>query len=178
MSGSPDAEQRGAVVRQLGQRVRELIVATDGYRRTVADAIGVSTVEAALLGQLLHEGPLTPSEIAIRAGRTQASTTALIARLVSSDLVERTPHPRDRRSVLVELRPRGRAAIETTYALFAADLDQALGDLEDGAPEELDARDRLTDLLVQLASSLRSRAEDRDRVRAALVSDPRWQDSA
>lgn len=164
-------------MRQLSQRVRDLIVATDGYRRTLADAIGVSIVEGALLGQLLHEGPLTPSEIAIRARRTQGSTTALIARLVSLDLVERTPHPQDRRSVLVELRPRGRAAIETAYALFAADLDEALAHPEDGAPEELDARDLLIDLLVRLTASLRSRAEDHHPVQTALMSDPRWHDS-
>lgn len=51
-------------MRDVAEHLRALIVASDDYRRTMATAVDVSTTEVAVLGQLLHEGALTPTLIA------------------------------------------------------------------------------------------------------------------
>ncbi|MHC1558294.1 MarR family winged helix-turn-helix transcriptional regulator [Actinomycetospora sp. C-140] len=155
-------------MRELAQRLRRLIVATDDYRRAMAASVEVSTVEAAVLGELLHEGELSPTVIARSAGLTPGSATALIDRLVSLDLVAREPHPDDGRRILVALRPRGRAIIQTMFSLFATDLDEALRRSDPRLADDVELRRLVGDLLGNMASSLRSRAQDRRRIRAAI----------
>ncbi|WP_308286338.1 MarR family winged helix-turn-helix transcriptional regulator [Actinomycetospora endophytica] len=153
---------------EIARRLRQLIVASDEYRRTMASAIEVSTTEAAVLGQLLHEGPLTPTLVAARAGLTAGSATSLIDRLATAGLVERTPHPDDRRRVLVELTPRGLSAIETMFALFASDIDEALGRIGPRLVDDVELRGSLADLLSEMAASLRSHATNAGRLRTTL----------
>jgi DNA-binding MarR family transcriptional regulator len=159
-------------VRDVAEHLRALIVATDDYRRTMATGVGVSTTEAAVLGQLLHEGARTPTLIAERTGLTAGSATSLIDRLVSAGLVERRPHPDDRRRVLVDLTAPGRSAIETVFSLFTADLDDAVRRV--GAPlaRDPELRQTLIDLLREMAASLGERADDEQGVRAALDRPP------
>ena len=155
-------------MRDVAEYLRALIVASDDYRRTMAGGLDVSTTEAAVLGQLLHEGPLTPMVIARRTGLTAGSTTTLVDRLVSAGLVERAPHPGDGRRVFVELTGRGRTAIETMFGLFAADLDEAVRRVEPRLAGDPELRRTVTELLHEMATSLRTRAEDRSGVRVAL----------
>jgi DNA-binding MarR family transcriptional regulator len=56
--------------------------------------------------------PLTPGVIAERAIIAAASTTSVLDTLERRGLVERRPHPSDRRKVLVDLTASGRAAID------------------------------------------------------------------
>jgi DNA-binding MarR family transcriptional regulator len=155
-------------VRDVAEHLRALIVASDDYRRTMAGGLDVSTTEAAVLGQLLHEGPLTPVLISRGTGLTAGSTTTLVDRLVSAGLVARAPHPGDGRRVFVELTGRGRSAIETMFGLFAADLDAAVRRVEPRLAGDPELRRRLTEVLHEFATSLRTRAEDRSGVRVAL----------
>ena len=155
-------------MREVARHHRELIVATDDYRRTMASGIGVSTGEAAVLGQLLHEGALTPTLIGVRTGLTPASATALIDRLVSAGLVERMPHPDDRRRVLVELTASGRSAIQTMYSMFASDLEDALWRADPRLAADAELRSSLTELLRAMAASLRTRADDTACVRTTI----------
>lgn len=148
----------------IARHLRELIVATDDYRRTMAAEVGVSTTEAAVLGQLLHEGVLTPSFIAARTGLTPASATALIDRLVSAGMVDRSPHPDDRRRVLVDLTRRGRSAIEAMFSLFVSDLDEALRQAEPRLIGDPELRQAVTSLFRAMAGSLRTHAGDAGRV--------------
>ena len=157
-------------MRDVAEHLRALIVASDDYRRTMATGVGVSTTEAAVLGQLLHEGALTPTRIAERSGLTAGSTTTLIDRLVSAGLVERTPHPEDRRRVLVGLTAPGRAAIETMFSLFTSDLDDAVRRVAPRLAGDPELRRTLTELLHEMATSLRARADDEQGVRSALAA--------
>jgi DNA-binding MarR family transcriptional regulator len=56
--------------------------------------------------------PITPGLIAERAIIAAASTTSVIDTLERRGLVTRSPHPTDRRKVLVDLTKAGRAAID------------------------------------------------------------------
>ena len=162
-------------MREVAHHLRELIVASDDYRRAMAAGVDLSTNEAAVLGELLHQGELTPTRIAARTGLTAGSTTTLIDRLVSAGHVERAAHPEDGRRVLVGLTPRGRSAIKTMFALFASDLQDALEQADPGLAEDPERRAALIDLLSAMASSLRAAdpAHIRSSVRAAACTTDR-----
>ncbi|MCE3549897.1 MarR family transcriptional regulator [Pseudonocardia sp. RS11V-5] len=144
-----------AAVRTLAERVRELVVATDEYRRMMAQAAGVGLHEAATLGELLHRGPLPPSAIARRLGIASASVTSLLDRLTVAGFVERQPNPVDRRSVLVVLTPGGRATIRAMFDLFTDDIEQAVRTAEPRYVTEF-AR-----ALSRMVRALQARAADR-----------------
>ncbi|PVZ06357.1 MarR family winged helix-turn-helix transcriptional regulator [Actinomycetospora cinnamomea] len=153
---------------ELARRVRELIVASDSYRRTMAAGIDLSTTEAAVLGHLLHDGPQTPSLVSARAGLTPAAGTSLLDRLERGGLVARGPHPRDRRSLLVDLTPRGRTAITAMFSMFSEDLLHALEGADPRLLEDPDLRRVMTELLSSMAAALRVRAGDTAGVRTAI----------
>ncbi|WP_433502037.1 MarR family winged helix-turn-helix transcriptional regulator [Pseudonocardia halophobica] len=142
-------------MRTLAERVRELVVATDEYRRTMAQAAGVGIHEATTLGELLHRGPLPPSAIARRLGIASASVTSLLDRMTVAGFVERQPNPVDRRSVLVVLTPGGRSTIRAMFDLFTDDVEQAVRTAEPRYVAEF-AR-----ALGRMAPALRARAADR-----------------
>lgn len=56
--------------------------------------------------------PITPGEIAERAIIAAASTTSVLDTLEKRGLVERRPHPTDRRKLLIDLTPEGRSTID------------------------------------------------------------------
>lgn len=91
---------------------------------------GVMRGELAVLEAVAGE-ELAPSELAERAGVTRAGMTKRLDRLERAGLVERTPTPGDRRSVLVRTTAAGRAML----------------------PAAIEARDRAeADLLSRLAA--------------------------
>ncbi len=153
---------------RLARQVRELIVASDHYRQTMAAALRIGLSESAVLGHLLHNGAQTPSLIAARVGLTPASTTALLDRLSGARLVRRRPNPRDRRSVLVDLTDLGRAAVEEMYTMFAIDIDDALEQADPRLREDPELRAIISDLLDRMAAALRERSGDRRGIEQAL----------
>ncbi|GAA4680644.1 hypothetical protein GCM10023215_12600 [Pseudonocardia yuanmonensis] len=142
-------------MRTLASRVRELVVVTDEYRRTMAQAAGIGQNEAMTLGELLHRGPLPPSAIARRLGIASASVTSLLDRLTVAGYVQRQPNPVDRRSVLVVLTPGGRATIAAMFDLFTDDVEQAVRSSEPRHVTEF------ADALARMVPALRTRAADR-----------------
>jgi MarR family transcriptional repressor of emrRAB len=56
--------------------------------------------------------PLPASELADHAGVTKQTITSLLDGLEKDGLVGRMPHPQDRRSVMIQLLPKGRALLQ------------------------------------------------------------------
>jgi DNA-binding MarR family transcriptional regulator len=152
----------------LADRVRELLVAEESYRRAVAKAMGLAPVEATALEFLLHNGARPPRLIAARTGLSRTSTTALVDRLATAGWVARRPHPRDRRSVLVELTDDGFDVVLATYLLFARDIGAALDTADPRLREDPQWRRAVGSLIGELAAGLRRRAGDALGVEAAL----------
>ena len=134
----------------------------------MAAGIDLSTTEASVLGHLFHDGAQTPSMVAARAGLTPAAGTSLLDRLEQAGLVARRPHPRDRRSLLVDLTPRGRAAITARFSMFSEDLRHALERADPRLVTDPELRRAVTELVSAMAASLRARAGDTAGVRHAV----------
>ena len=105
------AEQAWTLMRQF----------VDGHSRhgDLADALGFSL--GAGRGKILFQlrtGPLTHSELAERNQTTGPYVSLIVDKLEEHGLVQRGPHPDDRRRKLVSLTQSGRDAIASAEAIL------------------------------------------------------------
>lgn len=114
----------------------------DLFQRDMArafDGTGLTTARVHLLWMLQHAGPSTQQTLARLCEVTPRNITGLVDALEASGHVRRTPHPSDRRAVLVELTPSATetmAQMQKEHAELNATLVAAV------APEDRDAVER------------------------------------
>jgi DNA-binding MarR family transcriptional regulator len=111
----------------------------------------IDSGEYDVLAALSRSGPsyqLTPTELYRSVLVTSATMTERLDRLEKRKLIQRRPASRDRRSVLVELTPAGRAAFDQAHPDLLATEAALLGGL---TPRD---RAALASLLAKLAASL------------------------
>jgi DNA-binding MarR family transcriptional regulator len=95
-SEMPDAAAR------LGAAVADYQSAVDDFDREVGRLLGVSETGLRCLEILVQHVPeATPRQLADRLGLTTGSVTSLLDRLESLGYVTRSPHPSDRRKLIV-----------------------------------------------------------------------------
>ncbi len=117
-----------ALARRAWRAMAEL--ALDRKRKiAVAEALGLSWTRVLALRRLAS-GPQTQRELAERLGADQPYVTLMVDDLERYGLVQRRPHPNDRRAKLVELTATGRAAAARADAV----LDEPPAALE-GVPD-------------------------------------------
>ncbi|MDN3445508.1 MarR family transcriptional regulator [Microbacterium sp. APC 3901] len=86
--------------------VDRLLLIADLFQRDMVRAFagtGLTTARVHLLWALQHAGPSTQQTLAQLCDVTPRNITGLVDALEKSGHVRRTPHPTDRRAVLVEL---------------------------------------------------------------------------
>lgn len=103
---------------------RELLVAAAIANHVIARQLGLGLTDLTALDHLLADGPLGTGELAERLGMRSPSATAVLDRLEAAGHVRRTVHPTDRRRVLVEPTPAGRASAERALRPLVAELDE------------------------------------------------------
>ncbi len=120
---------------RVWQELVTLVMDSRGdWRRKVSEATGLPFSRLRALKRLL-DAPLTLSELAYLMSTDAPAATVAINDLERRGLVERYPHPENRRAKLVALTPAGRNAVkamrgvtdqapEAVAALSAADLAQ------------------------------------------------------
>ena len=89
----------------------------------------VSYVRMRLLTELQRDGEQSMGELATGLGVTPRRVTALVEALEADGLVERRPHPTDRRSTLVAITDAGLKAQQVGWEQHRAEVAQAFGDL-------------------------------------------------
>jgi DNA-binding MarR family transcriptional regulator len=75
----------------------------DRFDLAVARAHDLSMAEVRAIDHIQAEGELTPRELGERLSLTSGAVTAVVDRLERGGWVARSPHPRDRRSVVVRM---------------------------------------------------------------------------
>jgi DNA-binding MarR family transcriptional regulator len=106
----------GSLLNQVG---RELTTAVE---RQLAP-LGLTAQQAAVILHAAGE-PITPRRLAELVGTDTAGMTRLLDRLADKDLIRRTRHPEDRRSLLVELTDAGRALVPHLPPVFGRVINQ------------------------------------------------------
>lgn len=93
--------------------LRRILRATALYERDLALAAGVTPAQLRVL-QILHgrpDGSTTPKALATQMGVTQATVTAIIDKLESTEMVSRQRSETDRRQTNVMIAENGRATV-------------------------------------------------------------------
>lgn len=93
--------------------------------------LNVSAAGGLVLGILRDRGPLTPSELGDAMVVTRATVTGVVDSLERRGFVRRSPHPADRRSLLVEITPAGLTVLQELRTLIHRNEKAWLGVLAD-----------------------------------------------
>jgi DNA-binding MarR family transcriptional regulator len=105
--------------RDLATRVihgaREYSIGTVLFHQAVGQLLGVNVTDMKCLDIMTLKGSASPSELAEHTGLSTGATTAMLDRLENAKLIERRPHPTDRRATLVVL---SREAMRKLPAMF------------------------------------------------------------
>jgi DNA-binding MarR family transcriptional regulator len=105
--------------RDLARRVvlggRDYSIGAVLFHRAAGQLLGLNVTDMKCLDIVTLKGSASPSELAEHTGLSTGATTAMIDRLERAGLVERRPHPRDRRATLVVP---SKAAMRKLPALF------------------------------------------------------------
>jgi MarR family 2-MHQ and catechol resistance regulon transcriptional repressor len=109
---------------------------------------GLTPTQFHVLEAILRDGALSQRDLARKVLTSAGNMTELCDKLEARGLIRRTRQERDRRAVLVELTPKGRALIAPLYAAYVGDVAAAMGGL---SGEELH---RLGDMLRKLGLSV------------------------
>ena len=104
--------------------------------RSIANT-GLCLTDFAALEALLHNGPLTISEVQDKVRLASGSMTAAVDRLEKLRLVVRGPSPSDRRARVVELTARGKRQAASCFKRHAKDLEALMSVLSEREMEQL-----------------------------------------
>jgi DNA-binding MarR family transcriptional regulator len=91
------------VAGRLGEAVEGYQAAVDDFDREVARLLGVNETDLRCLEILIQgpQGPVTPRDLADQLGLTTGSVTAMLDRLEKIGYLTRSPHPTDKRRLIV-----------------------------------------------------------------------------
>jgi DNA-binding MarR family transcriptional regulator len=109
----------------------------------------LSDTQLAALGALERHGAMTPGELAEHEKVQPPSLTRVIAVLEERDLVLRSPHPTDRRQVVLTVTEEGRAVVQRVRLRKDAWLARRLAELTDGELATLEAAVPILEKLSQ-----------------------------
>jgi DNA-binding MarR family transcriptional regulator len=110
----------------------------------------LSLGQIAALGTLDRHGPMTPGELAGHERVQPPSMTRILSGLESEGLVTRVPHATDRRQVVMDVSPAGKALLRDDRRQRDAWLAQRMRDLTN---EERDVLRQAATVLDKLADS-------------------------
>ncbi|MFC9506005.1 MarR family winged helix-turn-helix transcriptional regulator [Streptomyces sp. NPDC057002] len=98
-------DAQAAALWELGKLVNQLDIQITAHVRERVATIGLTPAQAAALRELTS--PMTLSELAGRMICEPSNATVVIDKLESQRLIERRPHPSDRRAKQLSLTPEG-----------------------------------------------------------------------
>jgi DNA-binding MarR family transcriptional regulator len=105
-----------ALAADVWRRMSDLVLDND-RRRQVSEALGLSFIRIKVLRRVA-EAPLTLRELSAKLGIDPPYATVVVHDLAERKLVERIPHPTDRRAKLVTVTAEGRRAARRAETLL------------------------------------------------------------
>lgn len=139
---------RRTTTAQLATTLRDAIYRFNRRSRQTRPVGDLTVAQFSALTSLELSGALTPSELA-ESERVQPPTmTKLVAKLEERGLVQRTPHPTDRRQVILSATESGRAVLAQYERARDEWLSRRLAEL---SPEERETLRRAAEILNRVA---------------------------
>ncbi|HCE3068388.1 TPA: MarR family transcriptional regulator [Vibrio parahaemolyticus] len=92
---------------KLNQMLTEFYDKMSSWEQSVVKETGYSLAQVHTIEVLGGHGALRMKELAEKLGITTGTLTVQIEKLVNANLIERCPHPEDRRAIVVRLTPEG-----------------------------------------------------------------------
>jgi DNA-binding MarR family transcriptional regulator len=146
MEGSVTAEQ--ATAEQLAMTLREAIQRLNRRIRQARPIGDLTFSQLSALTSLQLAGALTPRELADMERVQPPTMTKIVGKLEDRGLVARTPHPTDRRQVILAATEQGRAV----FAQFEKARNEWLASqLAELTPDQRDTLARAAQILQQVA---------------------------
>lgn len=144
--------------------------ALEDNRLRIALDHGLSAIELRSLFRIALIGSMTPKQLAEDLSLSSAAITGLSTRLVSSGMLRRVEHPRDRRSLWLELTEAGHTTMAEIHTDFNSMVTDATGELGEQDLEIATAslREVTRAIRVRLAAP-----EEPDGVRSEQATDRR-----
>ncbi len=105
---------------EVTARLQRFGLERDRMRAALATGAGVSSTDLDALEHLEADGPLTQRDLGDRLSLTSGAITMLVDRLEAAGWVRRSPHPTDRRYLLVELTAEALEAAPPALAVYHA----------------------------------------------------------
>ena len=121
-------ERRSHQLSGFAESASAFVNALDGNRQRIAQDAGVTATELRALFRVGRMVSITPKDLASHLGMTTGAITAIARSLVDMGLFDRVDHPEDRRSLYLELTPKGHEVMEAIHAEF----DSMLADSTSG----------------------------------------------
>ncbi|GAB2721392.1 MarR family winged helix-turn-helix transcriptional regulator [Kitasatospora kifunensis] len=115
--GATDARER--LIEEFGHVMQEFQRSADTLDQRVADKLGLNRTDLRCLELLFSPTPLSPGELAAKAGLTTGGVTTAIDRLERSGYAARVRDTADRRRVTVEPTEKGYAMVAEIFAPIA-----------------------------------------------------------
>ncbi|WP_269582501.1 MarR family winged helix-turn-helix transcriptional regulator [Roseibium sp. Sym1] len=146
----PEVKDRLAPMVLLGRLNEAAQVMSRDYLAPAYADIGLKTGEFDVLATLVRSGPpykLTPTELYRSTMMSSGGMTARVDKLEKAGLVERCPHPDDRRALTVCLTEKGLNLIKSKIPDYVEMQHEAVGGLN------LEEQKQLSDLLEKLIRS-------------------------
>jgi DNA-binding MarR family transcriptional regulator len=131
----------GSLLNQVGRELRTAVDAQLG-------PLGLTSQQASLL-TLAARRSTSPAALLDEVGVDTAGMTRLLDRLAAKGLIERVRHPDDRRSVVIELTPAGRALVPQLPPIFGRVTTALLAGFSATEIEQLSA------MLLRILANLR-----------------------
>ncbi|WP_417582647.1 MarR family winged helix-turn-helix transcriptional regulator [Pelagibacterium sp.] len=110
------------------------LIRAEVQQRFKAAGHAITAEEWAMLMMLWAQAPQSMGQLAATSLRDRTTVTRLIDSMVAKDLLQRTADPKDRRTVLVDLGPRGRALQAPLTAIVSDFIAQSTKGL---SPDEI-----------------------------------------
>ena len=98
--------------------VAEFLRAMDSVRKSVATNSGLSAGELRAMAQIAESAGVTPKQLADELELTTGAITAITNGLVKKELIVRVEQAHDRRSLLLQLTPKGHTVMDGAYKQF------------------------------------------------------------
>lgn len=92
--------------------------ALDRNNERIAEEEGLSASELRTMFYIAERVTVTPKQLSEHMRVTTAAVTFITRRLVAIDMIKRSEHPDDRRSILLELTPRAHKAMTRIHSEF------------------------------------------------------------